>query len=195
MSRKGGISVIIFTLRLQTMPDLPQAQKVEEPTRLDASDWQKPQEGDKGFSELPKEPETLKETQETTPQTESPKDAAELKTQPPVQPQTAAAPQIIAAPKSPLRKDIEQTLSENINTFYGAMDAATKTAFKAKALETAGKIETMVQSGKLNVKKIISWIREWLQMIPGVNKLFLEQESKIKADKIVRLEKHDEPLT
>lgn len=177
------------------MPDLPQAQKVEEPTRLDASDWQKPQEGDKGFAELPKEPETIKETQETPPQTESPKDAAELKTQPAPQPQTPVAPPVIAAPKSPLRKDIEQTLSENINMFYGAMDPETKQAFKAKAVETAGKIETMVQSGKLNVKKIISWIREWLQMIPGVNKLFLEQESKIKADKIVRLEKHDEPLT
>lgn len=177
------------------MPDLPQVQKAEDPTRLDASDWQKPQEGDKGFAETPKEPETLKEAQETPPQTESPKDAAELKTQPAPQPQIPASPPIIAAPKSPLRKDIEQTLSQNINTFYANMDLATKTAFKAKALETAGKIETMLASGKLNVKKIISWIREWLQMIPGVNKLFLEQESKIKADKMVRLEKHDEPLT
>ena len=177
------------------MPDLPQAQKTLEKPNLDSSDWQKPQDGDQGFAETPKDPGTLKETQETTPQTESPKDASELKSQPSVQPQTPAAPPIIAAPKSPLRKDIEQTLSQNMNTFYTNMDLATKTAFKAKALETAGKIEIMVQSGKLNVKKIISWIREWLQMIPGVNKLFLEQESKIKADKIVHLEKHDEPLT
>ncbi len=169
------------------MPDLTQAQKIQERPSLDTSDWQKPSQTDKGIVEQPKETEIPKEAQEISKQAEAPKEIPEQGTT--VAPPTPAVPAqpVIAVPKSPLRKDIEQTLSENINTFYTNMDAATKTAFKVKAVETAGKIETMLASSKMNVRKVITWIREWLQMIPGVNKLFLEQESKIKADEIARL--------
>ncbi len=177
------------------MPDLTQTQKTEKPANLDLSDWQKPSQADTGIIEKPKEAEIPKEAQEALAQAEAPKNISE-QSAPATPPPTPAVPAqpIIAVPKSPLRKDIEQTLSENINTFYTNMDAATKTAFKAKAVETAGKIEIMLASGKINVKKVIAWIREWLQMIPGVNKLFLEQESKIKADEIARLpNKHASP--
>jgi hypothetical protein len=40
---------------------------------------------------------------------------------------------------------------------------------------------------KIKVNKIIDLIRRWLKLIPGINKFFLEQEVKIKADKIIRL--------
>jgi hypothetical protein len=35
------------------------------------------------------------------------------------------------------------------------------------------------------VKKILALIRDWLKLIPGVNRFFLEQEAKIKTDKIL----------
>jgi hypothetical protein len=42
----------------------------------------------------------------------------------------------------------------------------------------------MIQSGKVNIKKIRNLIIRWLRVIPGVNRYFLEQEAKIKTDRI-----------
>ncbi|MCH8049516.1 hypothetical protein IH979_02285 [Patescibacteria group bacterium] len=60
-----------------------------------------------------------------------------------------------------------------------------KPAFKARGEEIAATVKTMVDTGKVRVKKILDLIREWLSMIPGVNKFFLEQEAKIKTDKVM----------
>ena len=49
----------------------------------------------------------------------------------------------------------------------------------------AQNIRAMVASAKIQVRKIIQWIVGWLKLIPGVNIFFLEQEAKIKADKIL----------
>ena len=43
----------------------------------------------------------------------------------------------------------------------------------------------MVSAAKVHSKKILKAIVGWLKMIPGVNKFFLEQEAKIKTDKIL----------
>jgi len=59
--------------------------------------------------------------------------------------------------------------------------------FKQKGEETAGKIRSMVETAKENARKIFDLIRDWLRVIPGVNRFFLEQEAKIKTDKILRL--------
>ena len=45
----------------------------------------------------------------------------------------------------------------------------------------------MIETGKAVGRKILKLIRSWLKLIPGVNKFFLEQEAKIKTDKIVDL--------
>jgi hypothetical protein len=37
----------------------------------------------------------------------------------------------------------------------------------------------------VSTKKIFVLIRAWLKIIPGVNRFFLEQEAKIKTDKIL----------
>ena len=44
-----------------------------------------------------------------------------------------------------------------------------------------------MQQTKIQVKKIFILIISWLKIIPGVNKFFLEQEAKIKADRILDL--------
>ena len=40
---------------------------------------------------------------------------------------------------------------------------------------------------KVKIDQIVSVIRRWLMIIPGVNKFFIEQESKIKAQKLLLL--------
>jgi hypothetical protein len=93
----------------------------------------------------------------------------------------------VIAQKSPYVMAVESVLEENLSELYLKLPENRRNAFRKEGEVVAGKIEKIIQSAKVNVKKIIDLIRGWLMMIPGVNKLFLEQEAKIKADKIVAL--------
>ncbi|MBI2485166.1 hypothetical protein HYW18_03405 [Candidatus Uhrbacteria bacterium] len=93
-----------------------------------------------------------------------------------------------AAPaKDPLSEAIEGVLEEDLGEVYGHMDPETQKVFRAKGEEVAGRLRVMMAGAKLSLRKVIGMIRGWLQMIPGVNKFFLEQEAKIKTDKIHEL--------
>lgn len=80
---------------------------------------------------------------------------------------------------------IEKILSEGLDDLYTKLPDNRKTEFKQKGEETASAIEKLLQGAKVKMKKVINVIRDWLLMIPGVNKFFLEQEIKIKADKLL----------
>jgi len=67
------------------------------------------------------------------------------------------------------------------------MNASEQKAFKLKGEETVTKINELLSHTKVKVNKIIALIRDWLKLIPGINKFFLEQETKIKADKIIKI--------
>lgn len=82
---------------------------------------------------------------------------------------------------------IETILEEDLTDLYLTMPRETQQKFKVKGEETSSKIRQLVQKTKINAKKIFQLIRDWLKIIPGVNRFFLEQEAKIKTDKILRL--------
>lgn len=87
----------------------------------------------------------------------------------------------------PIQKEVETVLTENIAEIYKQLPQDRKTAFKQKGEEIAMQISAMIKGGLMQIKKILKMIREWLLIIPGVNKFFLEQEAKIKTDKIQAL--------
>jgi len=91
--------------------------------------------------------------------------------------------------KTETRRKIESILSEDLADTFQAMDDNQKMVFKQKAEETAKAIEILIHSAKATAKKIIKLIGEWLKLIPGMNKFFLEQETKIKTDRILELTK------
>lgn len=95
--------------------------------------------------------------------------------------------EVLPVEKSETRFRIEEILSEGLEEVYLSLPEAQKAEFKKKGEETASKIEKLLESVKIQVKKILDLIRQWLMMIPGVNRFFLEQESKIKTDKILAL--------
>lgn len=82
---------------------------------------------------------------------------------------------------------IDRILSEGLNEVFIGMDAKTQHEFKQKGEETVVKINLLLGQAKVKVNKIIDLIRAWLKIIPGINKFFLEQETKIKADKILKI--------
>ncbi|PJA47502.1 hypothetical protein CO172_01045 [Candidatus Uhrbacteria bacterium CG_4_9_14_3_um_filter_36_7] len=91
--------------------------------------------------------------------------------------------------KDPLTQEIESILEENITDLFLKMNPQEQRIFKEKGEETASRIRALVSGTKINAYKILSFIRQWLQLIPGVNRFFLEQEAKIKTDKIIASKK------
>jgi len=89
--------------------------------------------------------------------------------------------------KSEVLKEIESILSEGLEEPYQSLPDNLKKDFKQKGEETASKIEELVNQAKIMVHKIVDLIKNWLCIIPGVNKFFLEQETKIKTGKILML--------
>ena len=101
-------------------------------------------------------------------------------------PAAPAAPSTAPVEKDPILKDIENLLADDLTDLFLALPDDKKWEFKQKGEETANKINEMIHGGKLKIKKIFDLIRDWLKMVPGVNKYFLEQEAKIKADKVMQ---------
>ncbi len=80
-------------------------------------------------------------------------------------------------------------MSEGLEKVFVDMSPEEQEKFKVKGEETAIKIWQVLQSAKIQVQKIIDLIRDWLKLVPGINRYFLEQETKIKTDKIIELTK------
>ncbi len=88
---------------------------------------------------------------------------------------------------SPLEQKVEDNLAEGLEGLYRELNPAEQIAFKAGGESTAKKITLLLQQVKVKVGEVLKLIRLWLLNIPGVNKYFVEQTAKIKADKILKL--------
>lgn len=102
--------------------------------------------------------------------------------------QQASAPAPVAAPapaKDKILKEVEDILSNGLGEIYTNLPDAKKSAFRQKGEEVAMTIRQMFVTGKVKVHTILDAIRGWLRMIPGINKFFLEQEAKIKTDRVL----------
>lgn len=136
--------------------------------------------------ELESSPEGIREQQPEKKPTEAPATPAF----PSVATPAPAAP---AAPKTELRRRIEKILEEDLIPLYTELTPDQKKVFRAEGEKSAVAIETMMQKTKVKVSVLIGIIRHWLALLPGVNRFFLEQEAKIKVDKILFLRDKDFP--
>jgi hypothetical protein len=85
------------------------------------------------------------------------------------------------------QKEIEKVLQTGLEDIYLKLPPEKQIEFKLEGEKTTREISSLLDKTKVNVGKIVSLIRRWLSLIPGVNRFFLEQEAKIKADEIVKL--------
>lgn len=102
------------------------------------------------------------------------------------------APQPAAPAKDETTKQVESILEEDLAETYAAMDPATKQKFKEEGERVTGEIMKMMKSAKVKARKVLDLIRDWLKLIPGVNRFFLEQEAKIKTDKVMQLAEEEQ---
>lgn len=100
---------------------------------------------------------------------------------------TASAPTTFVSAEAQQLADIERILEEDLSDLYFRLPEDKKAEFRKQGEETAREINVLLSAAKIKVAKIVSLIRDWLKLIPGINRLFLEQEAKIKADRLLKL--------
>lgn len=82
---------------------------------------------------------------------------------------------------------IERILEDGLNDSYQRLSPVARQEFKLKGEQTATQIRDLLKDSHVKIKKILRLILDWLRMLPGINHFFLEQEAKIKTDKIISL--------
>ena len=95
----------------------------------------------------------------------------------------------VSLPQAKQQKKIESVLSQGLQDIYLNLEPAKRQEFKKAGEETAKKINQLLTKAKVNIGDIINLIKKWLSLIPGLNKYFLEQEAKIKADEIMKIKR------
>jgi hypothetical protein len=139
-----------------------------------------------GQEPVPVQPEHAVEHESAVPQSVAPQ---EMPVQSSVHLASSALPLAPATTSNDARsgvlKQVELLLADGLQGLYMSLPEARRATFKATGEVVAGKITDMIIYGKTKVKEIWKLIGEWLRTVPGVNKYFLEQEIKIKTDRIM----------
>lgn len=89
--------------------------------------------------------------------------------------------------KSPYYSKIDGILEEGLRDMYDDLPEALKPEFRRRGEEATNKIDQMMQSAKVKLQEVVKLILNWLRIVPGVNKFFIEKEATIKAKKIINL--------
>lgn len=92
-----------------------------------------------------------------------------------------------AASKSEEEIQVEKIMEEGLGALYASLPDDAKPKFKQKGEQAATEISVMVRTLSVKVKRVLELLRDWLLTIPNVNRFFLEQDAKIKTDRIVEL--------
>ncbi len=100
-----------------------------------------------------------------------------------------AAPPAPVAPaaKDPVLSRVEGILAEDLADIYRELPEGKREKFNTRGDEVAPEVFDMIHRAKASAKKILKLISDWLKMIPGINRFFLEQEAKIKTDKLMAM--------
>jgi hypothetical protein len=142
--------------------------------------------------EIQKEKKEKQEKKSETKKEKEPKVEEEKKTEKIENTQTSAAPVVVSvgAPSTEdeeKKKEIEKILEKDLAEIYFSLPPEKRAEFKQQGEETRDKINDLLKKTAVRLQDVIKLILKWLALIPGVNRFFLEQEAKIKADEIIKM--------
>ncbi|MBP9748865.1 hypothetical protein KBD18_01540 [Patescibacteria group bacterium] len=89
--------------------------------------------------------------------------------------------------KDPVLKQVEEILEEDLGETYNSLPPELRAKFKEQGEVVATSIQRMIGGAKVHAKKVLQLVVTWLRIIPHINRFFLEQEAKIKTDRIIAL--------
>jgi hypothetical protein len=104
-------------------------------------------------------------------------------------PKIKKRPALPALPRDETTLKVEKILAEGLEEDYKKLPPIVQQEFKLKGEQTASKISELLKATKVKIKSIFRLILEWLSLLPNVNRFFLEQEAKIKTDRVINLKK------
>lgn len=84
-----------------------------------------------------------------------------------------------------LRRRIEDILAEGLAKTFQALPPATQAQFKVVGEQTAVRITNEVRHRTPRLERLINAVTAWLRLIPNLNPYYLEQEAKMKVEKIL----------
>lgn len=158
-----------------------------EPKRADSATPEEPRSPQRERLILPEKRSETEAHKETTPK-EKPGGESDLKKLFSL-PRLRKAPPTIPQVRDAVTLRVEKIMEEGIADAYARLSPVQQQEFKIKGEETAIKIRDLLRATHVKVKKVFQLILEWLRMLPGINRFFLEQEAKIKTDRITALDK------
>ena len=94
---------------------------------------------------------------------------------------------VVKSPQQIREAQIDQILSDGLEDVFLSLSPKKQLEFCNEGEVTVKKINQLMESTKFKIRAIVDLIKKWLAIIPGVNKFFLEQEAKIKTDRIIAL--------
>ena len=103
--------------------------------------------------------------------------------------------QLVTPQKDDLTMQIEGILEEGLGQLYTTLPEDAKPLFRQKGEETSHEISSFLRRAKVKASQILQLIRDWLLTIPKVNTFFLEQEAKIKTDRLLELHREQTNTT
>lgn len=115
---------------------------------------------------------------------------SEVHEQPLASQQPSTSSQVSTVPPSVTAeqiKAVETILEENLQAVFNTLDPEQQKEFKRQGEVAARTIAGLMSAVKFKVKEITRAIIQWLRFIPGVSNFFVEQEAKIKTDKLIEL--------
>lgn len=140
-------------------------------------------------------PESAVEAPEASGASETPK-APETAMEAPAPPAASSARHDGPAPAPQAKeedvKKVEGVLEEGLAETYKSLDPKTQKKFREEGERITGEIVKMMRKAKVKARKVLDLIRGWLRLIPHVNRHFLDQEAKIKTDRIMHLSEREE---
>lgn len=156
--------------------------------------WEKPAQEPQGgelrsFPEIPipEMPPSEEAQEENAAVAQEPGEYAEGETAPAQEPREGEKPELL--------EHIEGLLSENLEELYLSLPDAEKIKFKTEGEKISQEIIKIMYNSKLHeedrFQKVHDTIREWLfilsQSLQNLNEFFIENEAKIKTEKIIHL--------
>lgn len=99
-------------------------------------------------------------------------------------------PTTIPQMRDELTMKIEKIMEDGLADAYRELTPVQQQEFKLKGEEISTKIRDLMRRTRVKIKQIFKLLVEWLRLLPGVNRFFIEQEAKIKADRILALKSY-----
>jgi len=100
-----------------------------------------------------------------------------------------AAPAPAPVPKDPEQMRIERRLEEGLLDIYLALESGVRAKFKQAGETVAQELRGALGTKKMTPRFALKLIVGWLRIIPKINKFFLEQEAKIKTDRVLQIDR------